>query len=222
MIPVYCVHYDKLTERKRYIESTQVRHCKFITGQYEHVEQYPLYNPNENLWHERCDNIYNGILEKPPHFRKLKIGDLACANKHLECLSLGWLSYNMFMVVEDDIIQHRDLFEPLDELISLRDNWDVAIIGGAFHHEVAKTKDLLSPNILVKNHPATNTVCAYVIKHNSAKMLLDAILKNKFVLPIDYEYNYWFKKLDFRVVHYVPYVFQEGSSAGYYKGTQER
>lgn len=221
MIPVYCVHYDKLTERRKYIESTQVKYCEFITKQYN-IEHYVFYNPSPTLWSERCKKIYDNILKEQPSFRELKLGDLACLDKHLEALVKGQFLKTPFLVIEDDIIQNSDFFKASYELLSHYEHWDVAIIGGAFPHQIIKTIHEISPNIIKKDHPATNTVSAYMIKPMAATRLASAILKNKFVLPVDYEYNYWFKELNFDVVHYIPYVFQEGSSAGYYKGTQER
>ena len=96
------------------------------------------------------------------------------------------------------------------------------IVGGAFDHSIYETLWGETDNILRKNHPATNTVCAYIIKPNIATLLSHKIYKNRVVLPIDFEYNHWFKELDLKVCHYVPYLFREGSSIGVFKGSQTR
>jgi GR25 family glycosyltransferase involved in LPS biosynthesis len=220
MLPVYCVHYSPLTERREYIQSSCVgKFCQFVSINQEEKKEYiySLYNPSEKLWQKRCEGLY---LEIPP-FRELKIGDLGCSINHLIALSNACKN-EYSLIIEDDAIFDSDIWRPIKKLIAFNQGffeWDVAIIGGAFNHTIAPTiveaKDFGGNRIILKGPPSTNTVCAYIINGN-------ALTENKMVLPIDFEYNYWFKELNFRVVHYVPYPIIEGSSRGYYKGIQQR
>lgn len=227
MLPVYCVHYSPLTERREYIQSSQVgQFCQFVTTDQEAQKEdiYNLYNPSEDVWKERCNGLYKEI----PPYRELKIGDLGCAVNHIKALD-ACRNFEVSMIIEDDAIFDRDIMGPIKKLMAFKQgffNWDIAIIGGAFDHNVAPTivesKDFGGNSIILKGAPATNTVCGYLISREAAYMLKNALVNNKIVLPIDFEYNYWFKELNFKVVHYVPYPIIEGSSHGFYKGSQNR
>ena len=227
MLPAYCVHYPPLTERREYIQSSCVgKICQFISVDQEAKKEaiYGLYNPSEELWKSRCVGLYPEI----PPFRELKIGDLGCSTNHI--MALDNARKNEYsLIIDDDAIFDSDIWGPIKKLLAFNQgffNWDVAIIGGAFDHTVAPTiveaKDFGGNRIILKGSPSTNTVCGYIIGGNAACFLYNMLLENKMVLPIDFEYNYWFKELNFKVVHYVPYPIIEGSSQGFYKGQQTR
>lgn len=227
MLPVYCVHHSPLTERRKYIESSPVGFCQFITIDQEFNKNaiFEMYNPSPELWNKRCEGLYKEI----PPYRELKIGDLGCAVNHIQSLNHASSNEGVSLIIEDDAIFTNNFWKPVKKLLAFRQGffqWDVAIIGGAFDHTVSPTivesKDFSTDRIILKGNPATNTVCGYMITGTAAIKLQEKLITEKIVLPIDFEYNYWFRELNFRVVHYVPYPIIEGSSQGYYKGNQVR
>lgn len=223
MLPVYVVHYDKLVDRKEAIlRGPFGGWAEFITSQHDDIKTYNIYDPNPTKWTERCE-VVKSVIEPPP-FRQLKLGDVACADKHIEALHKATYNRYASLIIEDDAIPINNLWNGIKELMNafIEFQWDVAIVGGAFDHTITSTIGTLTDNILMKDHPATNTVCAYIIKPWKAQELAKALIKNKITLPIDFEYNHWFKELDFKVCHYVPYLFREGSSMGVFKGSQVR
>lgn len=218
MIPTYVVHHDKLTDRYNSIMNGPFKNfIRLVTESDYFVKN--RYIPDEEIWVHRCEGLYPKI----PPYRELRHGDKECSDKHLSILLQGQHLPGPFLVLEDDAIPNYhpvDIFNGIEEIL-LNKHWDVAVIGGAFDHTIAPTK-WQDGNFIGKGHPSTNTVCAYIIRPYIASSLLHSILTNGYTLPIDFEYNYWFKALNFRVVHYVPYLFTEGSSIGAFKGSQIR
>ncbi len=225
MLPTFVVHYDKLTERKKNIQRV-FNFARFITEpQISKVEDADLsfytylIGKSKELWKERTTGLYP---EEIP-YRELKTGDISCFLKHMKALEFA-MDYEHSLILEDDAIIDHNIWNCLYDLLRLKDYryWDVLFIGGAFDHNIAKTLYEVNDNIIVKDHPATNTVCSYIVKRHTAIAITKEIFQNGYVLPIDFEYNYIFKKLNLKVGHYVPYPIKEGSSTGFYKGTQER
>lgn len=227
MIPTFVVHYDKLTDRKKNIQKV-FNFAQFITepqiSDLKDAENHNFYKYRNSpeLWKERTQDLYS---EKIP-FRELKPGDISCFLKHLKALELAQSYSTPSLILEDDAIPDINIWKAINEslLRHVAVSWDVLLIGGAFDHNITRTIYEITNNIVVKNHPATNTVCAYMVKPEVATRILHKISSNKngYVLPIDFEYNYIFKELRLRVAHYIPYPIREGSSSGFYKGTQER
>ena len=218
MIPVYIVHYDKLTDRYRSIMSGPFANFANIITESSSIIR-GCYKSNPEIWNERCKGLYDKI----PPFRELKHGDIECSDKHMSALLEGQHLPGPFLVLEDDAIPNNhpiDIFRGIEEIL-FNKTWDVAIIGGAFDHTVAPTL-WKEGNFIRKGNPSTNTVCGYIIKPSAASLLLAQLFSCGYSLPIDFEYNYWFKVLNFKVVHYVPYLFTEGSSIGAFKGSQIR
>lgn len=216
MIPIYIIHHKPLADRKQYLQSV------LPWAQYIESSEYELGQVGSPAsWKQRTSGLYS---EEIP-YRQLSPGDIDCSTKHYEALTrISNLSVPG-LILEDDAILLEGFWECLEEVVQEKNSnkCEVLFIGGAFPHTVAPTLhyDPESPFVL-KGHPCSNTTCAYIVKPNVAAAIAHQLYKFGAVLPIDFEMNYIAKKLDLKVSHYLPYVVLEGSSAGYYRGSQSR
>lgn len=226
MINTRIIHYPKLTERKTYLESV----CKNIIWSSktskdniteEIIDLY--YTEDPNLWNERTQNLYKEAIP----YRKMKEGDLSCSINHIEAWEDFYQNDNntLGLFFEDDIILCENFYSMLDNMLEVSPAFDAMFIGGGFPHTVAPT--LSSEKIggfefILKDHPATNCLCSYVLTKQTAKNMVDYLKNSKTVLPIDFEVNYMFKKFNTKVLHIMPMLCVEGSAVGMYKSVQSR
>jgi len=222
----FIVHYDKLTERKAYLDS--------VLDKPAYITEYGVdsfgfdkmskifYLPDKAVWDKQC-SIYDGILVDPPQFKEMTPGMISCSIGHVMIWDYVAGQDDNVLILEDDAILCNSFYAHFSRLMKKLDiqhpDWDVFFVGGAFHHSICRTiQD--EGELLKKDHPASNTVCGYVIKPRSANLLFDKIVP--FSLPIDFAMNYWMKELKFNVWHANPYLIREGTSAGYYTSSQVR
>lgn len=215
----YVIHYNKLTERKEYLQS-KLPQAMFIDSYGQNdltIEQELSYNPDPHLWRKKCEGMYTEI----PSFAKMTKGMISCTIGHRETLKLINKLKTSALVLEDDAILCHDFeyhFNNIHQYAKDID-WDIIFLGGAFPHTITKTIRQYGP-FLLKDHPASNTVCAYLIKPNIAGLI--AAKLETFTLPVDFEVNYIMKEYNMNVWHVQPYLIREGTSAGFYKSSQER
>lgn len=222
MIPTYVIHYDKLTERREYLEK-MLPHAKFVTefGQDKLGQSWfdNCYFEDKARWHRQCEGLYR---ESPP-FNKLTKGMISCGIGHIETWKRVADGGIPCIILEDDAILCNNFEEEYDKVAvnisKLNGNWDVIFIGGAFPHDICKTL-AKKESLHLKDHPASNTVCGYIISPSAAELLYEK--SYPFTLPIDFAMNYWMKKLCMKVWHVVPYIIREGTSAGFYQSSQVR
>lgn len=221
MIPIYVIHYKPLVERKEYL-SRLLPEAIFV-DEYGQDKLGPLwyyhyYLPSEERWNRECHGLY---AETPP-FKILTKGMISCGIAHIEIWRRITDSDRISLILEDDAILCENFAQEWNktlEEISMLNDWDLIFIGGAFPESICKTLGKKG-NMLLKDHPASNTVCAYIIHPNAARRLYKYLLN--FTLPIDFSMNYAMKELNMRTWHVNPYIIREGTSAGYYKTSQER
>jgi GR25 family glycosyltransferase involved in LPS biosynthesis len=226
MINTYIIHYPKLLERKKYLDKvcTNPIWCSYVSR--ETLDQNTIkkyYCNNPLLWYTRVKELYK---EEPP-FREMKAGDLSCSINHI----MAWKDFidndknNLGLFFEDDIILCENFYTQLNTILYNSPNFDILFIGGGFPHTVAPTissEYIDGFEFIVKNHPATNCLCSYILTKNTAQHMYNFIIENKTVLPIDFEVNYILKLLDTKVIHLNPMLCIEGSVAGIYNSTQSR
>lgn len=221
----YIIHYDKLIERRRYLENL-VRNPIWISETSKDNMSTEIrnkfYDMTKNLWENRCSNIYTNL----PEYRTLNDGDISCCINHLE----AWKKFSIYedslgLFLEDDVILCDDFYHKLSITLDNSPKFDILFLGGGFHHSVAKTIESVridKVSYLYKDHPSTNCVCSYILTKNLSIKLLDFYAQNKFCLPIDYEMNYLLKKFNCKILHIDPYLCSEGSAIGKYKSSQVR
>lgn len=225
MINTYIIHYDKLTERKKYLKPLVINDIWYENINKENIskeqiEQY--YNPSPEEWTKRCTNIYANM----PKYRVLKPGSISCNINHM----LAWKdfiekdNYPYGLFLEDDIILHNNFYDKLYKILKIIPACDAIFIGGGFDHNIAPTIKTIKINdeyyFLSKGTPATNCLCSYVLTKNIATKIYDYLFNYKFVLPIDFELNYLFYLFKSHIIHISPMLCFEGSSSGYYQSSQ--
>lgn len=223
MIKTYIMHYYKLEERRRYLLNIcrNIKWCSYTSRETISEEQIKkFYKPNNAEWQKRTENLYK---DKVP-FREMQKGDLSCSINHI----MAWKDFvdndkNYFgLFLEDDAILCDNFYELLKEVLNKTpEDIDMLFIGGGFPHTIAKTIKTVG-QFHLKDHPATNCLCSYVMTKKTAKIMYEEIISNKIVTPIDFDLNYFLFKNNMKVYHHVPYLCKEGSSIGIYKSIQER
>jgi len=219
MIPIYVIHHKPLEDRKNYI-SRILPYAEFVES--------PSYSvnliPTRSDWKNRTDGLYSGEIP----FRDLSYGDMDCTSKHYTALTEISNLISPGLILEDDAILLNGFYDCIKDVQQKKNSsmWDILFIGGAFPHTVAPSiysdfeEDMMP--FIPKGHPCTNTVCSYIVKPDIAAAIAHHLYRYGAALPIDFEMNYICKELKLRVCHYLPYVVREGSSAGFYKGSQQR
>lgn len=220
----YVIHYEALIDRKKYIQDAIdkkiVYDISFISKWNRSDEKSKLYNnsitylPDEEIWIKKCKNYYT----ESPTFKHLSLGEIACGLNHIYIWEKIAENEDS-LILEDDVIFCNNFEQMFNLVISNKPNdLDVLFIGGGFYHEhVAKTISIHKMNYYKKSSPSTNTVCAYMLTKNAAQKLCNEVKDH--TLPIDFEMNYLFDKLNFNVYHHVPYIVKVGSNEGIYKSS---
>lgn len=220
MTPIFVNHYPPLVERKKYLSPLLTDAFWITEPTKENIDDEikdEWYLDSKSEWNKKCNpfNVGNS-------YRRLSDGSISCSLGHIK----SWESflntkkpYGVFL--EDDVVFDCDDFPSKVEgvLGDSPEDMDVLFIGGGFeHNEVAKTSMVKNSNFHLKNSPNTNCACSYILTKNSAEKLLATC--KPFTLPIDFELNYLFFKLDLKVYHYIPYFVREGSKTGNYDSIQ--
>lgn len=219
MLPIYIIHYTPLVERRLYLEEvlpnaewiTDVTNKENLTDKM--TQEW--YHPDQDAWREKCTGYY---AEVPP-FKIQEPGHICCSLGHID----AWQTFlnseePLALFLEDDIVLFDNFLDNLYDVSSYAPKtMDALFIGGGFHHTIAKTKRVYG-NYHLKDNPATNCLCSYILTRQCAEKILRNI--KPFTVPIDFELNYWFDKLNLNVFHHLPYIAIEGTSLGRYKSVQ--
>jgi GR25 family glycosyltransferase involved in LPS biosynthesis len=221
----YIIHYPVLKDRKDYLQKLidfdQLRNVIWISkwprenGMEKLKNLEPKYIPSPEDWSSKCKNYYNNM----PPYREMKVGDISCFLNHFN----AWeeiAKNGDGLILEDDAIFCDDFENKLDAVVKSSPKFDVLFIGGLYPHEDVSKTISVNGNFYLKSHPSTNTVCAYILKQNSAIKLVSAV--KRYNLPVDFELNYWFDELNFEIYHHIPYLVKEGSGSGKFKSSQSR
>ena len=224
MIPVYINHYLPLTERKNYLDMALINlenKIWVIEPDKDQITDEMLdkwYDPSPKEWARKCKKYYKEI----PPWRLMKKSDISCSLGHI----LAWEDFvktgsgRFALFLEDDVIFKIGFETELQNIVNnAPQDADVVFIGGGFDHTIAKTIRQ-NGEYFLKEHPATNCLCSYMLTREASKRLVEIV--QKFTLPIDFEANYWFDQLGFNVYHKIPYIAQEGTAMGVYQSVQTR
>lgn len=220
MTPIFVNHHPALKERRGYLESA-LKNVTWITEPTKEnitkKTKEEWYVDSKQEWIDKCSAF--GLQGE---HRTLKNGDLACSLGHIfawEEFIESEQPYGIFF--EDDIVVDCNDFETkIEEVIKKTpEDMDVLFIGGGFeHYQVSQTIETVDDVFHLKKTPNTNCACSYVLTREAARKLLEE--SKPFTMPIDFEMNYWFHKLKFKVYHHIPYFIKEGSKTGKYTSAQ--
>lgn len=206
---IFICHYTKLKDRKKHILE-ELNKLNNIT--YEFIENYDKEDINEELnnlyfnhnniefeWKERCFFYFN------VNFRILKLSEKSLALKHYEAIKrICDKKLEYALIIEDDCKFDDNFIDRInkiiDELSQLK--WDIYFPNSyekMFEQNYIKNKNTIDDKIIKKEHPSTAYTCSYLINNKCCKNIINEIENNKIVLPIDFEYNWIFYKLNLDV-----------------------
>ena len=208
-INIFVCHYTKLIERKKYI----LDELKYINNNnFEFIKDFDKEDIDDNIikkyinnkdgeWKLRVNkfnNYYNS------NFRKLKNSEISLALKHYQALKkMISMDLDYVLIIEDDCKFEKDFINKLSVIIkNLPTNWDVYIPNSylnLFGFNINRNYLNLNSLIIKRKHPSTAYTLSYLIKKEAAIKIVNEIENNKICLPIDFEYNWLFYKLNLNV-----------------------
>jgi len=212
-LPVYLLHGSRKEERRRHVEEELGRHE--IDAQWlldintadltpEVVRHY--YRSSRLRWWHRSA----ATMRTRP--RVLLEGEIAAAASHVETLRLIAASGEPWsLVLEDDIILAPDFRDRFDEYFAaLPADADSVFIGSCCRLRIEDVEK--GRHFYRKDHPASKCADSYLVTADAARRILETIVP--FVLPIDWELNYHFKRHDLVVYWLEPPLVEQGSETG--------
>ena len=203
-INIFVCHYTKLIEREKYIlnELNNLKNInyKFINEFDKEVIDNNFFNCNKKEWDKKINNLYSHKC----NFRLLKESEKSLGLKHYEALkNMIDMNLEYVLIIEDDCKFEKDFINRLSIIIkNLPNDWDVYIPNSYLelfgYNEKRFIKDT-NKLVVKRNNPSTAYTLSYLIKKEAAMKIVNEIEKNKITLPIDFEYNWLFYKLNLNV-----------------------
>ena len=208
---IYIIHYTKYVERKKYINN-ELKKLNLDEKNIHFIEKYDAndYDPkiNDLFLDNNIKDNYNIAMKKcnwyarKVQLKNLKDSEKSICLKHLEAIKNIKESNNIYgLIIEDDCYFCTDFLNKLETIINnLPNNWDIYWANSTINMSNTKYRNRIIENnnyVLRRKNPATAGAVSYLIKRSSAERLYNDIIKNKISFPIDWEYNWLFKKLKF-------------------------
>lgn len=225
---VYIIHYTKLIDRRKSIESFVHQldcpvHFVEKCDKEELTEQgiKGVYEPDAKLFESKIDPLW----DKNAHlFRVLTPGEISVAIKQLLAVKQIADSNECGLILEDDALPIQfDFKSQIQQLLEdLPNDWDIVFIGEGCGINSIKSK-IASCNLKVQDgyckaaHPATNCAEAYIIKPDIARKIYKTSLP--FQLAYDWELAHTLYKLNLNAFWAVPPIFTQGSKNGVFTST---
>ena len=224
-LKIYVVHYSKLVERKKYMDSL----LKDIGIDHQYIDNFDKENLKEINLNKYYKDNKNEFLKKVQlwgkraiNYTKLTPEEISCTIKHVQALhEIKNNDYEYGLILEDDVIPKIDNFlQELNKYISKNNKWDVLLIGEGMGKSFRDSKIGLKrynpfKNIFKIKHPATNCLEAYIVKKSIVEDILEELLP--FNLAADWELAYQFYKKDLNIYWTKKPIFSQGSKNGTYK-----
>jgi len=233
MIPFYIIHWNKLKDRKKYLDEKLSGQDVTFVDDYDRdtiTEELinKWYRKEPKLWHDRCYHIYKEV----PGYRELRKSEICNYLSHLKIINdIIEKNQKEVLVLDDDVRFKDTFFQKFDTLLEKTpQDYDIIYLGSSFTVQILDVSvayENVSPIVLKSgqeiyekiNHPRTR--CGdYILSAKAAKKLKEAI--DCIVLPQDYEFSYWIKKLDLKVYWWEPGLVFQGTQCGIYNSSIER
>jgi GR25 family glycosyltransferase involved in LPS biosynthesis len=148
---IYLCHWDKLTERKLYLE--QVFRSLDITNDIKWITDY-----NKETWDvESLTKMFPKVFGLNPSGRHLKPAEISLVLKHIDIIIDAHKNrYESVLVLEDDVLFHNNFVDDFNRYVSeLPIDYDMCFIGSCCN--------LHAQNITSGKHvyPATGSRCTH-------------------------------------------------------------
>jgi glycosyl transferase, family 25 len=234
-IPIFIIHYKKLSQRKEYLlrmlSKFNFRNITFFEDLdrdtlTEDDLSYYKYDPNK--WSSKI-NMFNEISEPRP----LTNSEIAVTLSHIKIYEyIVKNNIEIALILEDDCIFYNDFKDILNKIIIklkkysnfnlyfdmcfLSDSVGWTVDNYKFGYFGLKNKNIFKPNQLVYEMGCGRTADAYLISLNGSKKLSSKMNKNeKFVFPIDWEFNWISISLGMKIFWAEPAIIHPGSEDVY-------
>lgn len=212
----YIAHYTPLADRKKNME----QQLEFYNiDDYVFIEDEPneaflnRYAKDPDSWQFKTVGLgYN------PPFREMSCSEISLFYKHtLIYRQIQNGEDDWALVLEDDAeIISPDFKKVVNTNIeNTPDDWDMIFIGDGCGLHIPKQYQSKGQVAYLKEHPATKCTDSYLITKEAAKILYNSLLY--YVLPIDFELNFFLKELNFKVYWWEPNLVTQGSQSGTYQ-----
>ena len=200
----YIVHYDKLTERKKFMDYQ----LQLNNLHYEYVSNYGK------------DKLT--MLDKNK-FRNISDSEISVCLHHIECFKkIANSNDDYALIFEDDVILCNNFKKILEGyLSSLPSSWDMLFIGDGCGLHIPKEQIKQNKNIYTKdNYPSTSgglgaTRCldSYLITKKCAQKIIEKISQPNYTIlcPADHWLNHVIRNNNFIVYWSEPTIVTQGS-----------
>lgn len=223
----YVMHYKKSDERRKRLEPILKAldiDAHWYTGYdkdeltEEILSEY--YNPDISIFRHRTAGLKTE--DEYQQYDGISMGHISLCIKHIKCMEdLANSNYDNAVFFEDDITFAQTCSK--DDIINAIEvaeevGWDALFLGGAFNHSLIETRILKRhKNLLLVDHPATNTTSSFALTKKAAQDILSTF--KPICNSIDWELNYHFKRHNLSVWHTYPYLCGQLSTSGGYAST---
>lgn len=188
---VYMCHWDKLTERKTYLDTV------FDTLGIKDIRWVTSYDKN-NWDISQIEKVYPRVFGLNPSGRNLKYSEVSLVLKHMDIIRDAYnKQHKSVLVLEDDVLFHEDFINNFNLYSSqLPEDYDMCFIGSCCNLHAPYT-----PGKHV--YPASGSRCthAYMFSYKFAKTVIDEIKNVNDGADFYYNHlitifglkNYWFE-----------------------------
>lgn len=225
-LPVYVTHYRPLTDRRKILEETLQSTGLFPVAHWMDSidrdtlteEQLRHYRYDPKRWSQSC--ILWGSYSSPP--RALSRAEIAIALTHIEIyrrIAEGTDPYAL--ILEDDCIFRPDFAERFPAILrALRDcGGDSCFLSRAFGWNPLNYRQGLlgmyqkpvPEGAVIAPMFITHTVDSYILSKEGAQKILKELDKAPFTLPIDWELNGIFMRVEMKNYWAVEGLVEQGS-----------
>tara|TARA_B100001029_G_C15022341_1_gene431375 strand:- start:572 stop:1273 length:702 start_codon:yes stop_codon:yes gene_type:complete len=222
---IYIIHYSKLVDRKKYIESL----FKNLNIEYEYIESFDkeeLTEENISNFYDNNEKIHNEKIKlwgkRSKDYYKLTSPEISVSIKHLEALKkIENNEYEFGIILEDDVIpEYKNFKLEIENLIKSYKKWDVLFVGEGMGKSYRNSKigiRRLIPfkKIFKMEHPATNCLEAYIIKKSSVNKILEDLIPINLVIDWELAHQFFIKNLN--IYWSKKILFNQGSKNNIYK-----
>lgn len=222
MFSTYVLHYTKLIDRKPHMETelnkVGINDAKFITdfdGDSLNNEDITNYITEADYFHAAVQPSIRKLGIDSIEQKKLKNSEISLILKHFQSIDLFLSSTSdNALVLEDDVNFYQDV--NIQQVIDAAPgDFDVLFLGGPLQMDFFEIKEA-HRNYFRVGHPSTNTTSSIIYSKPAAEKLSQLYEMMGFCLPLDWQLNYFFEKLDMSVYHFYPKL------CGQLSGTQFR
>lgn len=221
---IYITHWKQLKERKQYL-TTRLKELGLFektlfmekwdrnTTNSSEKHKYFKYN-NTKDWYEHGN--FKHFQLKKNSFRNLHDAEIYNFLNHFECFKhMIENDYEYALILEDDSILKNNFFmidDILDQLEQQKD-WD-GVFFGNYMHKLTNFEKLEKVSKNLYKTGTSNTADSYMLSKKAVRKIVNN-MEWPFVLPIDFEQNYWFQKYKMNIFWTMPSLINQGSFSVY-------